>query len=80
MIIHDLNLASEHCVRLILIHNGILLKQGSNEEVFTFQDIEDVYQTLLVTQKNPLSSKPAVFLASGEVLKEIQKVKKVGHL
>lgn len=72
MVIHDLNLASEYCDRLILVNQGHIHTQGTPEEVLTFQHIEDVYQTVVVTQNNPLSGKPAVFLASGKVLREIQ--------
>ena len=72
MVIHDLNLASEYCDRLILINQGTVHMQGTPEEVLTFQNIEDVYQTVVVTQNNPLSGKPAIFLASRKVLKEIQ--------
>jgi iron complex transport system ATP-binding protein len=72
MVIHDLNLASEYCDRLILVNQGQIHTQGTPEEVLTFQHIEDVYQTVVVTQNNPLSGKPALFLASGKVLREIQ--------
>jgi iron complex transport system ATP-binding protein len=72
MVIHDLNLASEYCDQLILINRGKIHTQGTPEEVLTFQNIEDVYQTVVVTQNNPLSGKPAVFLASRKVLKQIQ--------
>ncbi|MFA5329689.1 MAG: ABC transporter ATP-binding protein [Prolixibacteraceae bacterium] len=72
MVIHDLNLASEYCDRLVLVNQGKVHTQGTPEEVLTFQNIEDVYQTVVVTQNNPLSGKPAVFLASGKVLKEIR--------
>ncbi len=72
MVIHDLNLASEYCDQLILVNQGRVHTQGSPEDVLTFQNIEDVYQTVVVTQNNPLSGKPAVFLASGKVLREIQ--------
>ncbi len=72
MVIHDLNLASEYCDHLILVNQGKIHTQGIPEEVLTFQNIEDVYKTVVVTQNNPLSGKPAVFLASRKVLKEIQ--------
>ncbi|MDP2335405.1 MAG: ABC transporter ATP-binding protein [Bacteroidota bacterium] len=72
MVIHDLNLASEYCDRLILVDQGKIHVQGSPEEVLTFQNIEDVYKTVVVTQNNPLSGKPAVFLATRKVLKEIE--------
>lgn len=72
MVIHDLNLASEYCDQLILVNQGKIHIQGTPEEVLTFQNIEDVYKTVVVTQNNPLSGKPAIFLASRKVLKEIQ--------
>ena len=78
MVIHDLNLASEYCDRLILVNQGKIHTQGTPEEVLTFQHIEDVYQTVVVTQSNPLSGKPAVFLATRKVLKEIQE--KLGEI
>lgn len=72
MVIHDLNLASEYCDTLILVNEGKIHTQGTPEEVLTYQNIEAVYKTVVVTQNNPLSGKPAVFLASGKVLKEIR--------
>jgi iron complex transport system ATP-binding protein len=72
MVIHDLNLASEYCDRLILVNQGKIHTQGTPEEVLTFQNIEEVYKTVVVTQNNPLSGKPAVFLATRKVLNEIQ--------
>jgi len=72
MVIHDLNLASEYCDRLILVNQGKIHTQGTPEEVLTYQNIEDVYKTVVVTKNNPLSGKPAIFLASGKVLKEIR--------
>ena len=72
MVIHDLNLASEYCDQLILINAGKIHTQGTPDEVLTFRNIEDVYKTVVVTQPNPLSGKPAIFLASNKVLKEIE--------
>ncbi len=72
MVIHDLNLASEYCDQLILVNQGKIHTQGTPEEVLTFQHIEDVYKTVVVTQNNPLSGKPAVFLATNQVLKKMQ--------
>lgn len=71
MVIHDLNLASEYCDQLILINHGQVHTQGAPEEVLTFNNIEEVYKTVVVTQANPLSGKPVVFLASRKILKEI---------
>lgn len=79
MVIHDLNLASEYCDQLILINQGKIHTLGTPEEVLTFQHIEEVYKTVVVTQNNPLSGKPAVFLATRKVLNEIQEKMQTGN-
>jgi iron complex transport system ATP-binding protein len=68
MVIHDLNLASEYCDQLILLNEGKLFTKGSPEEVLTFETIEQVYKTPVVTRTNPYSGKPVVFLLSEKVL------------
>lgn len=66
MVMHDLNLASEYCNRIILLDEGKIFKDGTSEEVLTYQNIESVYKTVVVVNKNPVSSKPYVILVSGE--------------
>ncbi|MFH1288155.1 MAG: ABC transporter ATP-binding protein [bacterium] len=62
IVLHDLNLASEYCDRLVLINNGRLHKMGLPDDVLTYQTIEEVYKTVVLVQKNPVSKKPYVFL------------------
>ncbi len=62
MVLHDLNLASEYCSRLLLLNNGSIHKLGTPEEVLTYRTIEEVYKTVVLVKKNPLSGKPYVFL------------------
>ena len=64
MILHDLNLAGQYCDQLLMMNNGAIHKSGTAKEVLNYKDIEAVYDTLVVTQENPLSKKPAVFLVS----------------
>ncbi len=73
MIIHDLNLAGEYCNYLIMLDNGNMHLAGTPEEVLDYKNIEEVYKTIVITQKNPVSGKPAVFLVSGNVLGESKK-------
>lgn len=68
MIIHDLNLASEYCNHLIMLEDGGIYTQGSPDQVLHHQHIEEVYKTIVITQQNPLSKKPAIFLVSAKVL------------
>jgi iron complex transport system ATP-binding protein len=66
MVLHDLNLASEYCQRLILINEGRIHKTGQPEEVLNYSIIEEVYKTVVVVEKNPISSRPYVLLVSEE--------------
>jgi len=66
MVLHDLNLASEYCNRLVLLNEGKVFKEGAPPEVLTYQNIEAVYKTVVVVNNNPITSKPYVLLVSGE--------------
>ena len=72
MIIHDLNLAGEYCDSLMMMNKGRLHKTGTPAEVLNYQDIEEVYETVVITRTNPVSGKPVVFLVSENVLEQKQ--------
>ncbi|PIQ89872.1 MAG: ABC transporter [Candidatus Omnitrophica bacterium CG11_big_fil_rev_8_21_14_0_20_42_13] len=65
-VLHDLNLAGEYCNRIVLLNGGKIFKQGSPEEVLTYQNIEAVYKTVVVVDKNPISGNPYVLLCPKE--------------
>ncbi|MBK8808194.1 MAG: ABC transporter ATP-binding protein [Bacteroidales bacterium] len=73
LIIHDLNLASEYCDFLVMMNEGCVFVKGSPEEVLNYKNIETVYKTLVVVEPNPLSKKPAVFLVSEKMKRQIDK-------
>jgi len=66
MVLHDLNLASEYCGKLVLVNEGRIHKIGQPEEVLNYQTIEEVYKTVVVVEKNPISSRPYVLVVSEE--------------
>ena len=66
MVLHDLNLASEYCQRIALMNNGRVYKIGRPEEVLTYQIIEAVYRTMVIVERNPISSKPYVLVVPEE--------------
>jgi len=76
MVIHDLNLASEYCDYLVLMNEGKVFYKGTPQEVLNYKNIEDVYKTVVITQTNPLSNKPAIFLVSNKVLTNRNKISK----
>lgn len=57
---HDLNLASEFCESLILLHRGRIESLGSPGEVITQENIENVYGCRVWVDRNPLSHSPRV--------------------
>lgn len=70
MIIHDLNMASEYCSDLFLMKKGGLYTSGIPQEVLTYENIEQVYKTVVLTDSNPLSGKPVIYPVSGKRLDE----------
>lgn len=65
-VLHDLNLASEYCHRLVLINEGRIHRVGPPEKILNYKVIEEVYKTVVVVEKNPISKKPYVILVSEE--------------
>jgi iron complex transport system ATP-binding protein len=73
IVLHDLNLASEYCDRVVLMDSGKIHKTGTPEEVITYNDIEEVYHTVVVVEKNPLSGKPFVLVVPEEVKEKCER-------
>ncbi len=70
MVLHDLNLASEYCDRLVLIHEGRVHKVGTPLEVIDYRVIEHVYKTVVVVNRNPVSGKPYVLIVPQDELEK----------
>ncbi|MCP4181041.1 MAG: ABC transporter ATP-binding protein [bacterium] len=66
MVIHDLNLASEYCTKLTMLKNGKIHKTGTPDDVLTYKAIENVYDTIVLVEKNPLSGKPFIIPVTEE--------------
>jgi len=64
MVLHDLNMASEFCRKLILLHEGRIYACGTAKEVLTYENIEAVYKTVVIVKDNPLSQKPYIFVVA----------------
>jgi iron complex transport system ATP-binding protein len=66
IVLHDLNLASEYCDRILLFDKGRMRKIGTPEQVLTFDTIEQVYRTLVVVNQNPFTGNPHILLTQKE--------------
>ena len=73
IVLHDLNLASEYCDRVALLSGGTIYKEGPPQDVLDYKTIENVYKTVVVVEKNPVSSKPYILLVSGEERRRARK-------
>ncbi len=72
MVLHDLNLASEYSHRLALVKDGRLVACGEPEQVLTYKTVEEVYDTVVLVDQNPLSGRPYLFLVTEEQRKAQQ--------
>ncbi|MDR2666382.1 MAG: ABC transporter ATP-binding protein [Endomicrobium sp.] len=66
--LHDLNVASEFCNKLVLLENGSICKQGVPEEVLNHVDIERVYNTKVIVEMNPISNRPYIIQVSKNLI------------
>lgn len=62
--LHDLNLASQYCDRLVLINNGGIHVQGTPSEVITSENIKEVYGTDSCVYPHPVNGLPSVLINS----------------
>ena len=60
--LHDLNLASQYCNRLVLINNERVYAEGTPREVITPENIKEVYGAESCVYTHPLNGLPAVLL------------------
>lgn len=60
IILHDLNLASLLCERLLLLHGGRVYATGTAEQVLKKDVIEDVYKTQVTVLAAPTRARPII--------------------
>jgi iron complex transport system ATP-binding protein len=62
--LHDLNLASQYCDRLVLLSKGRIYCQGIPERVINAQTIKDVYGAEVYVYPHPVNKLPATLVIS----------------
>ncbi|MBI4573862.1 MAG: ABC transporter ATP-binding protein [candidate division NC10 bacterium] len=60
LVSHDLNLAAEHCDRLLLLTAGRVQVLGRPEEVITQEQLERAYGCRVTVERHPVSGRPQV--------------------
>lgn len=62
--LHDLNLASQYCDRLVLLSDGRIYCQGAPEKVINARTIKDVYGAEVYVYPHPINKLPAILVIS----------------
>lgn len=63
IVLHDLNLAALWADRIVLLHNGRLVSQGTPADVLQADDLKRWYGAQVHVGHHPASASPQVFLA-----------------
>jgi iron complex transport system ATP-binding protein len=59
-VLHDINAASRYSDRIVLLHDGVLVKDGTVDEVISEEILSPVYQIELVVRHNQLTNAPEI--------------------
>ncbi len=62
--LHDLNLASQYCERLIMLKDKSIWKQGKPADIIDAPTIKDVFGVNIHVFKHPLNGRPATLVTS----------------
>ena len=57
-VLHDLNLASYFCDRIVLMEKGQILSVGTPAEVLTPEQVYDVFSVRMIVSPHPVTGKP----------------------
>lgn len=60
VVLHDLNLAAQFANRIFLMKEGKLVAEGTPEEVFQTERIQEVYNFPCTVCKNPVNQNPLI--------------------
>ena len=58
--VHDLTLAGQFCHRLVMLHQGRVVSEGSPEEVLTSERLQQVYGASVHVLPHPLTGRPVL--------------------
>lgn len=63
MTVHDLNLASQYCQRLLLLNQGELVCDGTPEVVLTSERLSKVFRVNCIQAQDPITNTPHVYFS-----------------
>ncbi|MDO5410897.1 MAG: heme ABC transporter ATP-binding protein [Lachnospiraceae bacterium] len=59
-VLHDINMASRFCKRIVMLQNGVITADGTPAEVINRKNMESLYQMKMLIQESPLFQKPQI--------------------
>lgn len=59
-VLHDINMASRFCQRMVLLQDGVVTADGTPSEVINRNNMESLYQMKLMIRESPLFLKPEI--------------------
>ncbi len=68
---HDLNMAAEYSHRMVLLQRGSIYAIGTPSEVVTEENIQRVYETMVIVERNPVSGAPRVTPVGGSMTEKV---------
>jgi iron complex transport system ATP-binding protein len=69
-ILHDINIASDYSQRIIGLKNGEIFFNGTPGKVIKYKFIEELFGTVCVVLKNPISGKPFAYSVPEHAVKK----------
>ena len=70
-VLHDLNLAAEYCDRLVLLREGRVVAAGATDDVMTYANLKEVFETEVYVDTNSLTGKLLVVPLSGRARRKL---------
>jgi iron complex transport system ATP-binding protein len=62
---HDLNLASQYCQRIIMLNRGKIFAEGEASQVVTHSNVQQVYGADVLITAHPLNNRPVTLVTAG---------------
>lgn len=63
--LHDLNLASQYCDRIVLLNGGRIYVEGTPSQVLTAENIKRAYGAEVCVYPHPINQLPTTFVTAG---------------
>ncbi len=80
VVIHDLNLASRYCDRLILLNDNTIQAAGTPAEVLTRENIRKAFRTNVLVRRHPMTGTIYITLLNSITATELKTGGKIIHL